>query len=181
MKEKLTQQQVIERFGLCPLTKEGGLFRETYRSQAALPAEAFGKPYLVGTEKAAATAIQYMITPQCFSRLHRLPTDEIYHFYLGDPVQMLLISPEGEVRQIRLGQDVLSGMEVQFVVPGGWWQGTRLLPGGEWALVGTTMAPGFDFSDYEDADAEAMKARHPQWAEEIKILTDPADFSTVTD
>lgn len=177
----MTIEQVIERFGLCPLTKEGGLFRETYRSAAALPAENYGRQYPAGSQKAAATAIQYMITPQCFSRLHRLPTDEIYHFYLGDPVQMLLISPQGEARQVILGQDVLKGMEVQFVVPAGWWQGSRLVSGGSWALVGTTMAPGFDFTDYEDADPEAMKALLPQWTEEIGILTAPPDFSGVSD
>ena len=105
-----------------------------------------------------------------------LPTDEIYHFYLGDPVQLLLIPPEGEPRTVILGQDVMAGMEVQFVVPAGWYQGSRLIEGGAWALLGTTMAPAYDDSDYRDADPDALIARFPDYADEIRRLTAPAVF-----
>ena len=86
-----TIQQIIDRFQLSPLTGEGGLFRRTYCSTDLIPAEVFGRRFPEKSSKNAGSAIQYMVTPDCYSRLHVLPTDEVYHFYLGDPVQMLLI------------------------------------------------------------------------------------------
>lgn len=169
-----TIQEIVERFQLSPLTGEGGLFRRTYCSTDVLEREAFQGKY--PEAKNAGSAIVYMVTPHCYSRLHRLPTDEVYHFYLGDPVQLLLIPPEGEPRTVTLGQDVLSGMEVQFVVPALWWQGSCLKEGGQWALLGTTMAPAYGDRDYEDADPEALCSRHPDWAERIRFLTAPAVF-----
>ena len=171
-----TIAQIIDRFQLSPLTGEGGLFRRPYCSTDLIPAEIFGRRFPEGTCKNAGSAIQYMITPDCYSRLHVLPTDEVYHFYLGDPVQLFLIPPEGEPRTVILGQDVLAGMEVQFVVPAGWYQGSRLVDGGSWALLGTTMAPAYDDSDYRDADPDALIARFPGHAGEIHRLTVPAVF-----
>lgn len=171
-----TIQQIIDRFQLSPLTGEGGLFRRTYCSTDLIPAEVFGRRFPEKSSKNAGSAIQYMVTSDCYSRLHVLPTDEVYHFYLGDPVQMLLIPPEGTPRTVILGQDVMRGMEVQFVVPAGWYQGSRLVEGGSWALLGTTMAPAYDDSDYRDADPEALIARFPEHAQEIGRLTVPAVF-----
>lgn len=169
-----TIQEIMERFQLAPLTGEGGLFRRTYLSGDVLGREAFSGRY--PEEKHAGSAIVYMVTPNCYSRLHRLPTDEVYHFYLGDPVQLLLIPPEGEPFTVTLGQDVLAGMEVQFTVKAGWWQGSCLLPGSQWALLGTTMAPAYSDSDYEDADPEALCAQYPAWETSIRYLTEPARF-----
>lgn len=171
-----TVNELIARFSLSPLTGEGGLFRRTYCSADRIPAEVFGTRFPSGTHKDACSAIQYLITSECYSRLHVLPTDEVYHFYLGDPVQLLLLPPEGPARTVILGQDVLSGMEVQYVVPAGWYQGSRLVSGGSWALLGTTMAPAYDPSDYRDADPADLLARFPDYAEEIHRLTIPAVF-----
>ena len=166
-----TLSQLIELLNLEPLTGEGGLFRQTWRSKEQLP-----EGFRPGAEsKPVGTAIQYLITPRTFSRLHRLPTDEVYHFYLGDPVEMFLVSPQGEASFRILGQDLLGGMAVQTVVPAGWWQGSRLKEGGQWALVGTTMAPGYTDEDYEDADPSAMKEMLPQYAQLIDLLTAPAE------
>lgn len=172
----MTPEDLIQRFQLAPLTGEGGLYRRTYCSTRELPAEAFGPQYPAGTRKAASSAIEYLITPQSYSRLHRLPTDEVYHFYLGDPVALFLIPPQGPPRTVLLGQDVLSGMEVQFVVPAGWWQGSRLLDGGQWAFLGTTMAPAYTDADYTDADADALCRAYPDFAREIRLLTAPPQF-----
>ena len=172
----MTPEDLIPRFHLAPLTGEGGLYRRTYCSARELPAEAFGPQYPAGTRKAAGSAIEYLITPQSYSRLHRLPTDEVYHFYLGDPVALFLIPPQGPPRTVLLGQDVLSGMEVQFVVPAGWWQGSRLLDGGQWAFLGTTMAPAYTDADYTDADADALCRAYPDFAREIRLLTAPPQF-----
>src|SRR5207245_2095434 len=108
-----------------------------------LPAASLPARY--GTDRWAGTAIYYLLTPDTFSALHRLPTDEVYHFYLGDPVEMLQLWPDGSGRVGTLGQDVRAGQLLQVIVPRGVWQGSRLRPGGAFALLGTTMAPGFDF------------------------------------
>src|SRR5262249_16929547 len=119
---------------------------------------------------AAGTAMYYLLTPDSFSAMHRLPTDEVYHFYLGDPVEMLLLGHAGGQRMV-LGPDILHGQQAQFVVPARLWQGSRLREGGEFALLGTTMAPGFDFADYEHGDRQALIERYPFCAEEITRLT----------
>lgn len=164
-----TEKELEERFGLEPLAMEGGMFRRTWESPVIIPASALGGRF--PADKRAGSAILYMVTPSSFSRLHRLPTDEVYHFYLGDPVRMLMISPEGEVRCVVLGQDVMAGMEVQLVVPAFWWQGLRLADGGRVALLGTTMAPAFDDGDYEDGDGDELSRLRPDWEEEIRRLS----------
>ena len=157
--------------GLQPLPREGGFYAETYRAALTLPAPALPAAY--AGARSAATAIYYLLTPGTASTLHRLPGDEVYHFYLGDPVTLLLLPPDGPGETRVLGPDLAGGMHVQTVVPGGVWQGSRLRPGGAFALLGTTMAPGFDFADFEAADGPALRARHPVFAELIEALTPP--------
>jgi len=148
----LTAKQVQEFFKLQPLQPEGGFFAETYRS-------------------ALSTAIYYMLTPDTFSAMHRLKGDEIYHFYLGDPVEMLLLKPDGSAEALLLGQNVTAGMRVQHAVPGGTWQGSRLAPGGKFALMGTTMAPGFDAKEYEPGRRDTLGTQYPAYAPLIAFLT----------
>lgn len=164
-------RRLKEHFGMQPLAVEGGAFAETYRSDETLPAEGLPARYTAG--HAFGTAILYLLedAPGSFSALHRLPTDEIFHFYLGDPVEMLLLFPDGSSRHVTLGQDVFAGQQVQFVVPAGAWQGSRLRPGGECALLGTTMAPGFAPSDYEAGERETLLAQYPAEADLIRELT----------
>ncbi len=147
------------------------MFRQTYRSQDVLEAEHLPERYQ--TDKPAGTAIYYLLTdePGSFSTMHRLPTDEIYHFYLGDPVEMLLLFPDGSGRQVILGRDVLNGQHVQYVVPRGVWQGLRLTPGGSYALMGTTMAPGYTEDDFELAEREVLLEEFPYHAAMIEDLT----------
>jgi predicted cupin superfamily sugar epimerase len=165
----LTAAQLIAALDLRPLPLEGGYYRETYRSADQLPAAAWGGRFRGG--KAAGTAIYYLLTPDTFSALHRLPTDEIYHFYLGSPVYLLQLLPDGGGRIATLGCDVLSGQSPQLVVPRGVWQGSYLADGGAFALLGTTMAPGFDFSDYEGGDHAALTMQYPAFADLIRRLT----------
>src|SRR5438046_10492032 len=132
-----TAEEIIALWQLRPLPLEGGYYRETYRSSDRLPT----------ADKALSTAIYYLLTPRTFSALHRLPSDEIFHFYLGSPVQMLQLWTDGEGRVVTLGPDVLAGQSPQVLVPRGVWQGRYLLPGGAYALLGTTLAPAFDFAD----------------------------------
>jgi predicted cupin superfamily sugar epimerase len=166
----LTAEELIRLLRLEPLPREGGWYRETYRSPLQLPAAALAPRYQA--PRSAATAIYYLLTADSFSALHRLPGDEVYHFYLGDPVEMFQLGPEpGDGgRIITLGPDVGAGQQVQAVVPGGVWQGSMLRAGGTFALLGTTMAPGFDFADYEAADRAVLMAAYPMFAERIARL-----------
>ena len=166
----LTAADLIRLFDLKPLPLEGGYFRETYRSADILPAAVLPSDRY-STDKSAGTAIYYLLTPDTFSALHRLPTDEVYHFYLGDPVELLLLHAGGRVERVTLGPDLQGGQHVQFVVPHGAWQGSRLRDGGRFALLGTTMAPGFQPSDYEGGDRDALVNAYPQAAEAIQRLT----------
>jgi predicted cupin superfamily sugar epimerase len=120
--------------------------------------------------KSAGTAIYYLLEPGAFSKMHRLPTDEIYHFYLGGPVRMLQLGPGGG-RVVTLGNDLLAGHLPQLVVPRGVWQGSELIEGNAFALLGTTMAPGFDFTDFEAANPAALQAEFPAFADMIAHLT----------
>ncbi|MBN2043472.1 MAG: cupin domain-containing protein [Anaerolineales bacterium] len=168
---ELKVDQIIQLLQLEPLTGEGGLFRQSYRSSDSLPAA--GLPARYSHPKPAGTAIYYLLTDDIdsFSALHRLPTDEIYHFYLGDPVLLTLLLPDGDSRQVLLGQDLLAGQHVQYVVPAGVWQGSRLLPGGAFALLGTTMAPGYTDEDYQAGNQAALLRAYPGQAEVIYQLT----------
>src|SRR5262249_46535759 len=117
-----TADELIRHFNLQPHPKEGGHFRETYRAadvwpQAALPAR-------YGSDRRASTAIYYLLTPATFSALHRLQSDEVFHFYLGSPVRMLQLLPDGSGRTVVLGPDVLGGQQVQVGVPRGVWHGS---------------------------------------------------------
>ena len=165
-----TAEELIRLLRLEPLPREGGWYRETYRSPLQLPAAALAPRYQA--PRSAGTAIYYLLTPDSFSALHRLPGDEVYHFYLGDPMEMLQLGPEPTDggRIVTLGPDVRAGQQVQAIVPGGVWQGSMLRAGGAFALLGTTMAPGFDFADYEAADRAALTLAYPAFAERIVRL-----------
>jgi uncharacterized protein len=166
-----TAAQLIEHLGLEPLTFEGGHFRQTYLAQESISAQALPERY--GAPRTFGTAIYYLLTSEAdsFSALHRLKTDEIYHYYLGDPVEMLLLYPERHGERIVLGPDILGGQHVQFVVPHGVWQGSRLIHGGSVALLGTTMAPGFDFGDWTEGRRDELLRAYPDQAELIRALT----------
>jgi predicted cupin superfamily sugar epimerase len=162
-----TADELIRHLGLTPHPKEGGFFRETYRAaetSTALP------PRYVGP-RSASTAIYYLLTPTTYSAIHRLQTDEIFHFYLGDPIRMLQLDPDGTGRTVVLGPDVLAGQQLQVVVPRGIWQGSCLEPGGKFALLGCTVAPGFEYIDYEGGERAPLLAQYPAFADMIRCLT----------
>ncbi len=159
----MTADDVIRVLNLQPHPVEGGFFREIYRSDRAVPS--------YGGTRSLATTIYYLLMPGHVSELHVLPGDEIFHFYLGAPVRMLQLHPDGTGREIVLGNDLLAGQVPQLVVPAGVWQGTRLVGDEGFALLGATMAPGFDFADYVGGSRAALTARWPAFAAEIARLT----------
>jgi len=165
----MTADDVIRLLQLTPLKLEGGFFRETYRSRWQVQPDCL--PAGVKGPRSIATAIYYLITRESFSPLHRLPGSEIFHFYLGDPVVMLQLHPNGEFETVTLGLKLRAGQQPQMVVPGGVWQGCQLAPRGKWALMGTTMSPGFDYADYENAIPDELIELYPEAAELIRRFT----------
>ena len=165
----LTAERIIKLYNMKPLPEEGGYYIETYRSMEGIDKACI--PERFGEERCFSTAIFYLLTPDQKSYLHRLKSDEIYHFYLGDPVTMLQLHPDGTSRLITLGQCIGSGENLQVVVPRGAWFGAFLNPGGRFALMGTTMAPGFELSDYEHGRREVLLSQFPDQAEMILKLT----------
>lgn len=160
---------IIAALGLVPHPKEGGWFRETFRSAETLTESALGGRY--AGPRAESTAIYYLLTPATFSALHRLASDEVFHFYAGDPVEQLRLFPDGRGEVVTIGNDLAAGQRPQVVVPRGVWQGARLAPGGRYALLGCTVAPGFDYADYAGADGAALAAAYPRFAAKIAALT----------
>jgi predicted cupin superfamily sugar epimerase len=164
----LTADEVIRLLALQAHPVEGGFFRETWRSVETAPGNALPRH---GGDRSVGTAIYYLLTPQTVSALHRLPGDEVFHFYLGDPVRMLQLWPDGTTRELILGPDLARGQLVQTVVPAGVWQGSVLEPGGKFALLGATMAPGFDYADYEAGKRDELTNQYPSVRELIRRLT----------
>lgn len=166
----MTADDIRAILGLEPLPNEGGFFAETYRATRRIPDEAL--PAHPG-DRVLATAIYYLITPGSFSAMHRVRSDEVFHFYMGDPVEILQLTPEGGGRIVTIGADLAAGERPQLVVPAGVWQGARLKDGGAWALLGTTVSPGFEFEDYEHGERAALIARYPAWRAAIEARTRP--------
>ena len=140
-----------------PLPGEGGYYTETYRASEKIS----HLPNRYNGERNFSTAILYLITPTSFSKLHSVTSDEVFHFYLGDAVEMLKITTKGKATTEILGTDFLKGQKPQVVVEKNTWQGTKLIAGGKFALLGCTVAPGFDFSDYQQGSKELLCQEYP--------------------
>jgi uncharacterized protein len=167
--QPLTAEDVRRLLHLEPHVTEGGFLAETYKSTETIPGGAIGDAF--GGPRLAGSAVYYMLTPETFSAMHRLTGDEIYHFYLGDPVEMLMLKPDGTGEAVLLGQEIAAGMRLQHVVPGGTWQGSRLAPGGRFALMGTTMAPGFDPADFQLGKRQELADAYPMYSPLLTLLT----------
>lgn len=159
----MTAGEIKALLNLKPHPKEGGSFRRTYTSGVSVDLSRGTRP--------AGTAIYYLLELGTFSEMHVLDSDEIFHFYLGDPVEMLQLHPGGRSEVINLGPDLKAGQHVQLVVPAGVWQGTRLIGEGKVALLGCTVTPGFDFADYRNASYTELVEKWPEEAVRIKALT----------
>ncbi len=159
----LPLDQIKTLLKLEPHPKEGGFFVETYRSPSDIATQ--------NGPRSLHTAIYYLLTQDSFSEMHVLPGDEMFHFYLGDAVETLLLHPDGSSDIVTLGQEIANGMKLQHVVRGGVWQGSRLKPGGRYALFGTTMSPGFAYEDYESGTRSELITQWPDRSALIRELT----------
>ena len=164
----ISAKKIIEALRLVP-HPEGGYYRETYRSGDTIPVDALAKDY--DGARQVSTAIYYLLEAGDFSAMHRVATDEIFHFYLGDAVEIFTIDPAGKGAVRHLGQDLEAGQVPQYLVPRGHWQGLRVAEGGRFALLGATVAPGFDFRDFEMGDRDGLVDQFPTWAGMVRELT----------
>jgi uncharacterized protein len=150
--------ELIEALELVP-HPEGGFFAETYRSARSAGGRSLG------------TAIYFLVTAESPSRMHRVASDEIWHFYRGDALEMLQLDPGGASRIVAIGPRIVAGERPQVLVPAGVWQGVRVAPGGRYALVGATVTPGFDFADFQMGNRAELIAKYPDRAALVAALT----------
>ena len=167
--QDMTAEKLKSLLNLVPLSIEGGYFAETYRSTEMISAECLQVRY--SSARSVGTAIYYLLEPNTFSELHRVASDEIFHFYLGDPVEMLQLWPDGSGKRVLIGTDIEGGMAPQLVVPHGVWQGARLVAGGKFALLGCTVSPGFEYADYESGSRQLLCEAYPEHRDMICALT----------
>jgi predicted cupin superfamily sugar epimerase len=165
-REMTSADDVIRVLDLKPLPDEGGYYRETYRSaKINAPGQIFG--FNSPEPRVISTAIYFLVRPESFSALHRIKSDEVFHFYAGDSVEMIQIDESGNIAHVTIGSDIFNGETPQVVVRKGTWQALRLKSGGAWALMGTTVSPGFEFSDFELGEREKMIKMFPQLSDDI--------------
>lgn len=162
--------EVKRMLGLVPHPREGGWYVRTYDSGERVDANAFADERY-SSARLTGTAIYYMLEPGTFSEMHRLPSDEVFHHYMGGVVEQLQLSPDGTGHRVMIGKDLAMGERPQVIVARGVWQGARLVDETGWALLGCTVSPGFEFEDYEAGSREELCSRWPEWGELIASLT----------
>jgi predicted cupin superfamily sugar epimerase len=165
---QLRLEKIIRKLELKP-HPEGGYFRETYRSSGVIHPNSSGTGY--NGERNFSTCIYFLLTAESFSALHRIPQDEIWHFYDGSPICLHLITPDGDYSKTAIGRDIENGEVPQFVVPGGAWFGATVINNNDFSLVGCTVAPGFDFRDFEMGIREVLVCQFPEHYKIINLLT----------
>jgi uncharacterized protein len=163
----LNSKQLIQQYNLQP-HPEGGWYKETYKSAEEISAAAL--PTRFGGARAFSTAIYFLLEQGNFSAFHRIKSDECWHFYAGDPLDVFVLQQDGRLDIIHLGKDISKGQFFQYVVPANCWFASRPAAGSSFCFVGCTVAPGFDFADFELADAGDLSAQFPLHQVMIKTL-----------
>jgi len=159
--------QFIQEYNLQP-HPEGGWYRQTYKSNELVAAKAL--PIRFGGSRAFSTAIYFLLEQGNFSAFHRIKSDECWHFYAGDPLLIYIFRQNGELEIISLGNDPEKGQTFQYVVPANCWFASRPAPGSEYCFAGCTVSPGFEFVDFELAEADILSNEYPQHTMIIKEL-----------
>jgi hypothetical protein len=145
---------------------EGGFYKEMYRSEKVIPANMMEEG-LKGS-RSLSTGIYFLITKGNFSAFHRIKSDEIWHFYYGDPLVVHVIERNGAYHKLSIGLDLELGQTPQAVVPAGAWFASE--SSGDYSLVGCTVSPGFDFEDFELAKKGHLLNKFPECADQIRRL-----------
>jgi uncharacterized protein len=169
---------IIEHYHMHPIPQEGPWFTLTYSSEDRIEGAALPPRYL-GHAHAAGNAIVVIETPRYFSAMHRLRSDEVWHFYGGSPLTMLLLYPDGHGETATLGSNVLAGESPQLTVPHGVWQGSapRSMSPGTYSFAGTQLSPGFEYSDFEIGFRDELQRQYPAFSKNIGRLT-RAEFAS---
>lgn len=167
MNARPSAKEIIEKLGL-ESHPEQISFREIYRSSTLVTSSAIGKSF--EGSRSLSTSIIFLIEAERPSLLHRVRSDEIWHFHAGDPVD-LFVEKDGAFRSVRLGPDLLAGDQPQCVVPAHATQGAMVVPGGSWSLLGATVSPGFEFSDFELVGANYARALEGLTEDQLRRLT----------
>lgn len=147
---------------------EGGWYAQTYKSSEWIPAEAL--PERFNGDRSFSTAIYFLLEKNDFSAFHRIKSDECWHFYSGGPLEIFTLLPDGRLDKVILGNDFNKGHVFQHIVPANCWFASRPAAASEFCFVGCTVAPGFDFADFEMANAEKLAKQYPEYAELIREL-----------
>jgi predicted cupin superfamily sugar epimerase len=167
MSSKNIPEQLIRHYLMEP-HPEGGYYTSTYRSSEILSAEAL--PDRFSGPRCISSAIYFLLEGEIFSAFHRIKSDELWHFYTGDGLLIYVIEPSGEGRILKLGSDIENGFQFQHCVPAGCWFASRPANRNSFSFVGCTVAPGFDFADFEMANRTELLQAYPQhatWIEEL--------------
>ena len=163
-----TAQELIRAFELSP-HPEGGFFKQTYRSSEGILGE--NLPDRFSGDRAYSTAIYYLLSEGQVSKLHRIKSDEIWHFYLGGSLIVAGIDEAGKPYEVKLGQNIAQGEKLQYVVKAGHWFGAYLAPGSAFSFVGCTVSPGFEYEDFEFGDRAQLLSQFPAASKLIEALT----------
>jgi predicted cupin superfamily sugar epimerase len=166
--KEMTTEELIRHLALVR-HPEGGWYRETYRSNERVPSKAL--PARFGGERSFCTAIYFLLEQGDVSALHRIKSDEIWHYYAGASLSIHVLTRKGDHEILRLGPDITAGETFQTVVPGECWFGAEVSGSGPYSLVGCTVAPGFDFADFEMGTATRLLQTYPAHDEIIRRLT----------
>jgi predicted cupin superfamily sugar epimerase len=167
-------KQIIDWFGMQPNDAEGGYFAATYTSSLLIDGKELPGFKPIKGRRPICGAIYYFLDPQGFSAMHSVTGDMIYHFYSGDPVQMLLLYPDNFPNRYEVcvfSNDIASGGSPMKMIPGGSWLGSRLITGGNYALMGVTMSPGFNPADYQIGKRKDLIRQYPEQKGLIEQLT----------
>jgi predicted cupin superfamily sugar epimerase len=164
----MTADEIAELLQLTPNATCGSV-RVTYTSK--LQVAAGGLPAPFGDERPLGSGLYFLVTPHAPVRPHRIHNDQLYHYYLGDPIELFLLHGDGSVEQVIVGPDIANGERVQLLIPGNTFHTARLLSGGEWFLGGSTEWPGVvPETDVEIGDVEKLAAEFPNAADDIRAI-----------
>jgi len=161
-------KELIESLELLP-HPEGGYYKETYRSEGLIETESLSKDY--SGPRYYSTGIYFLLTANVFSAFHKINQDEMWHFYDGHPIELHMITADGQHECVIIGKDLAKGEHLQYVVPGGVWFASRVAKNEEYSLLGCTVSPGFDFRDFVLPSFKELSAKFPQHEAIIKELT----------
>ncbi|MGH6736548.1 MAG: cupin domain-containing protein [Methyloceanibacter sp.] len=172
MPNDVTADQIREALKLEP-NQTCGFVRNTYKSALSIAPGGLPAPFAAG--RPLGTALYFMMTPEAPVKLHRIMNDQLYHYYLGDPIELRLLYTSGATERVVIGPDVLGGQHVQFFIPGGTFHTARISGARRWFLGGSTEWPGVDVTkDVELGDAEALAAKYPAAAADLRAFPQPA-------